>query len=92
MLFIIIFVFDGSGGIYLFFKYDFEISKLNLIFCLSSTSSNVLENQLFWNNRTILSRGKSIFMDDWMEKQIWSVSHLMDNSGNILNVTAFIDR
>ena len=41
------------------------------------------------NNRVILSRRKSISMEDWMEKQIWSITHLLDNNGNILDLNEF---
>lgn len=43
-------------------------------------------NVLLWNNRVIWSKRKSIFMDNWMEKQIWWIVHLLDESGNLLKL------
>ena len=28
-------------------------------------------------------------MEDWMEKQIWSITHLLDQNGNILDLNEF---
>lgn len=46
-------------------------------------------NVPLWNNRAILSRKKSVFMEDWMVKQIWSITHLMDGTGEILVLDDF---
>lgn len=46
-------------------------------------------NVPLWNNRIILSKRKSVFTDDWMKKQIWSLMHLMDDNGYILQLEEF---
>lgn len=93
-------VFNKVGGIEFLLVCDFEISKLPIK--LSAFHKQVLlnwklmlkhnfrpHNVPIWNNRVILSRGKSMFMEDWMTKQIWSIIHLMDENGNVLELKDF---
>lgn len=42
-----------------------------------------------WNKRVILSRRKSMYMEDWMMKLICSIVHIMDGNGNILQLKDF---
>ncbi len=42
-----------------------------------------------WNTRVILSRRKSIFLKDWMKTQLWSIMHLIDKNGNLLELDEF---
>ncbi len=94
-------VFNKLGGIEFLLKCDFEISKLPVE--LSTFHHQVLSHQKMiykhnfnhhnvppWNNRVILRKRKSIFMEDWMKKyEIWSIVHLMDGNGNILKLVEF---
>lgn len=88
-------VFSNVGGIEFSLAHDFEISKLPIK--LSTFHQQVLlqwkmifkhnfrpHNVPLWDNRLILCRKKSIFMEDWIEKQMWSIVHIIDGSGNIL--------
>ncbi|XP_049904321.1 uncharacterized protein LOC126392755 isoform X1 [Epinephelus moara] len=45
-----------------------------------------------WNNRCILSRRKSLFFDDWVERGILSILHLMDSRGNFLDYDDFVNK
>ena len=93
-------VFSKVGGIEFLLVCDFEISKLPIK--LSKFHQQVLlnwkmmfkhnfspHNVPLWNNRVILSRGRSMIMEDWMTKQIWSVIYIMDGNGNILELNDF---
>ena len=42
-----------------------------------------------WNCRYVLHRRKSIFLQNWLEKGVWSVLHLLDHTGNILTFENF---
>lgn len=44
---------------------------------------------MIWNNRYVLCRNKSLFYQDWYERNIWSVVDLMDASGNLLDYSQF---
>lgn len=87
-------VFSKVGGVEFLLRCDFDIPKLPIK--LSAFHQQVLlnwklaykhnfspHNVPIWNNRVVLGGGKSIFMEDWMEKQIWSITHLMDDQGNL---------
>lgn len=84
------------GGIAFLFTCDFEISKLPIK--LSKFHQQVLHywkliskhnfspyNIPIWNNRYILIKTKSLYFKEWRENGIWSVQHLMDGRGNILD-------
>lgn len=43
-----------------------------------------------WNNRCILYHNKTIYFEEWMNKNIWSVPALLDESGNILRYNDFM--
>ncbi|XP_013880610.1 uncharacterized protein LOC106529676 [Austrofundulus limnaeus] len=94
------FVFKKVGGIEFLLKCDFEISKLPLQ--LSTFHQQVLlqwkmmfkhnfspHNVPIWNNRVILSGRKSMFMEEWWHKQIWSITRLLDDNGNVFNLEEF---
>ena len=40
---------------------------------------------VIWNNRYILHRKKSLYYNDWYKNAIWSILHLMDDEGNLLD-------
>lgn len=97
------FIFNKVGGIQFLLTCDFEITKLPIK--ISAFHQQVLlqwkmifkhnfipHTILLWNNRVILSRRKSIFMEAWFEKGIWSIVHLMDDQGNILELKEFNNR
>nr|XP_054602977.1 uncharacterized protein LOC129164962 isoform X1 [Nothobranchius furzeri] len=79
---------------------DFEIPKLPLK--LSEFHRQVLffgkmvfkhnfspHDVPIWNNRTILDRNKTIFVKSWMDRGIWSVTHILDENGNTLSLKNF---
>ncbi len=93
-------IFNRLGGIEFLLKCDFDISKLPVK--LSAFHQQVLlywkmiykhnfspHNVPLWNNRVILTKRKSLFMDDWISKEIWSIVHLMDDKGTILELDEF---
>lgn len=94
-----LFVFDKVGGIEFLLKCDFALSKLLvkvsafhqqvLLHWKMMYKHNFSPNVPLWNNRVILSRRKSIFMEDLMNKHIWSIMHLLDENGNILKLDEF---
>lgn len=93
-------VFNKCGGISFLLQCDFELSKLPVK--LSAFHQQVLlywklifkhnfspHNMSIWNNRCITVNRKSLFIDEWWQKGIWSLTHLVDNVGNILSHVAF---
>ncbi|XP_040908382.1 uncharacterized protein LOC121191268 [Toxotes jaculatrix] len=94
------FIFNKVGGIQFLLVCDFEISKLPIK--LSKFHQQVLlhwkmifkhnfspHNVPLWNNRVILNRRKSMFIEEWLTKKIWSILHIMDENGNILEFNDF---
>lgn len=94
------YIFNKIGGLKLILLTDFSIDKLPIK--LSEFHKQVLlywkmlyvhnyspHSTIIWNNRFILHRNKSLFFKDWLEKNIWSVVHLMDANGYILNYEEF---
>lgn len=92
--------FMDVGGIAFLLTCDFEISKLPIK--LSKFHQQVLHywkliykhnfsphNTPIWNNRYILIKKKSLYFKEWKENGIWSVQHLMDGRGNILDFNDF---
>ncbi|XP_013856001.1 uncharacterized protein LOC106511813 [Austrofundulus limnaeus] len=45
-----------------------------------------------WNCRYILHNRKSLFLQNWLDKDIWSVMHLIDRTGNILKFEDFYSK
>ncbi|KAF7650888.1 hypothetical protein LDENG_00119260 [Lucifuga dentata] len=93
-------IFNKVGGIELLLKCDFTIQKLPIK--LSSFHQQVLlywkllynhnftpHNTPIWNNRYITVKNKSLYNKNWMEKEIWSVIHLVDRSGDLLSYNNF---
>lgn len=88
-------IFSELGGISFLLRCDFDIKKLPIK--LSSFHQQCLlywkliykhnyspHNTPLWNCRYIKVRNKSIFVQKWFEKGIWSVMHLLNDRGNIL--------
>lgn len=90
-------IFQNLGGIEFLLRCDYDLCKLptklsdfhqqvllywNLIYKHNFTPHNTP----LWNNRYILSNRKSLFLDTWMEKGIWSVSQLMNGSGTFYRI------
>uniref|UniRef100_A0A669EBX3 Reverse transcriptase domain-containing protein n=1 Tax=Oreochromis niloticus TaxID=8128 RepID=A0A669EBX3_ORENI len=88
-------IFSDLGGINLLLRCDFDIRKLPIK--LSSFHQQVLlywkliykhnyspHNTPIWNCRYIKVGNKSIFMEKWYDKGIWSVMHLLNDRGKIL--------
>ncbi|KAF7643665.1 hypothetical protein LDENG_00235560, partial [Lucifuga dentata] len=93
-------IFNKVGGTELLLKCDFTIQKLPIK--LSSFHQQVLlywkllynhnftpHNTPIWNNRYITVKNKSLYNKNWMEKEIWSVIHLVDRSGDLLSYNNF---
>lgn len=94
------FMFKKLGGLNLLLVCDFDIKKLPI--SLSEFHKQILlywkmlyvhnfspHLSVIWNNRYILHRNKSLFYEDWYENNIWSILHLMDDEGNLLNYEQF---
>ena len=88
-------IFNDLGGVTFLLRCDLDLNKLPVK--LSAFHQQVLHywkmiyrhnfsphNTLLWNCRYILSRNKSFFflIKIGLEKGIWSVMHLLDNTGN----------
>ncbi len=93
-------IFQKVGGIDLLLRCDFDIPKLPVK--LSSFHQQVLRywklifkhnftphTTPLWNNRYIVIKRKSFYYEDWMERGIWSILHLLDSRGNFLSLDAF---
>uniref|UniRef100_A0A1A7XB67 Reverse transcriptase domain-containing protein n=2 Tax=Iconisemion striatum TaxID=60296 RepID=A0A1A7XB67_9TELE len=96
-------IFSNIGGIQLLLKCDYELSKLPIK--LSKFHEQVLQywkliykhnftphNTPIWNNRYILIKKKSFYFKDWDDQGIWSILHLMDDNGNLLNFVDFTQK
>ncbi len=46
-------------------------------------------NTCIWNNRFILHHNKSLFYENWVQYNIYSLLDMMDNYGNVLNYNDF---
>ena len=44
---------------------------------------------MLWSNRYVLYRNKSLYYQEWYERNIWSVVDLMDTNGNLLDYQQF---
>lgn len=93
-------LFNKLGGIRFLLRCDFDLSKLPvklsafhqqvlLSWKLAHTHNFTPHNTPIWNNKYILHRNKSIFYEEWLNKNIWSVTDLMDGRGNILDYNTF---
>ncbi len=96
-------MFDSLGGIDFLLRCDFEPLKLSCK--LSSFHSHVLlywkllykhnfspHSCSLWNNKYILINRKSVFFQDWMDKGVWSIVHIMDGNGNFLGYDDFCEK
>lgn len=93
-------IFLSFGGVEILLKCDFEINKLPVK--LSKFHQQVLlywklifkhnfspHNTPIWNNQYLLIKRKSFYWKEWADQGIWSIRHLIDNRGNILDLIAF---
>lgn len=93
-------IFRKLGGIKLLLKCDFTIQKLPIK--LSLFHQQVLlywkmlyshnfspHNTPIWNNRFILSKNKSIYIKELMDKGVWSVIHFMYGGDCIMSHDTF---
>lgn len=46
---------------------------------------------LIWNNKDILYKNKSLFLANWVEKQVLLVNQLFDNHGQLLSYSEFLN-
>lgn len=90
------FIFNKIGGLKILIISDFAMNKLPIK--LSEFHKQVLmywkliyvhnfspHSTMIWNNRYILYRNKSLFYEEWMNRNIWSIVHLMNSNGDILS-------
>ena len=47
---------------------------------------------MLFNNKEILSEGKTLFFREWLDEGILSIQDLLDDTGHILSYTEFITR
>lgn len=96
-------IFMSLGGINFLLRCDFDLKKIPIK--LSAFHQQVLlywkmifkhnfspHNTPLWNCRYVLLRNKSIFYQNWLEKGIWSVMHLLHNTGNIIPFAEFCSK
>ena len=94
------YIFKELGGIKFLLKCDYDIRKLPIK--LSAFYQQVLlywkmiykhnyspHNTPLWNCRYVVFRNKSLCFNNWLDKGIWSVMHLLDNTGNIMTYENF---
>ena len=88
-------LFKKLGGIEFVLKCDFKVEKLpiklssfhkQVLLCwkLMYTHNFTPHKTPIWNNRYVLCNGRSLYLERWMEKNVWSVAHLIDDHGNWL--------
>ena len=93
-------LFKKIGGLNCLLTTDFNVNKLPV--SLSEFHKQILlywkmlyvhnfspHTTMIWNNRYILYRNKSLFYQDWYERNIWSIVDLMDANGNLLDYEQF---
>uniref|UniRef100_A0A8C6M6K1 Reverse transcriptase domain-containing protein n=1 Tax=Nothobranchius furzeri TaxID=105023 RepID=A0A8C6M6K1_NOTFU len=93
-------IFNKMGGLKILLLSDFDINKLPTK--LSEFHKQVLmywkllyvhnyspHSSIIWNNRYVLCRNRSLFYEDWMNRKIWSVVHLMKDNGELLGYDEF---
>uniref|UniRef100_A0A3P9JF49 Reverse transcriptase domain-containing protein n=1 Tax=Oryzias latipes TaxID=8090 RepID=A0A3P9JF49_ORYLA len=96
-------IFKHLGGIDFLLKCDFEVNKIPFI--LSNFHKQVLQfwkmifnhnftphGSTLWNNRTVIVGRKSLFKQDWFDRNILFVTDLTDSDGNLLTFSSFIDK
>ena len=45
-----------------------------------------------WNNSYVLCNGKSLHLHHWMDTNIWSIIHLINNQGHWLSYEVFCSK
>lgn len=93
-------IFSKLGGINFLLTCDFNVKKLPIH--LSSFHQQVLlywrliykhnfspHNTPIWNCQFITTRYKSLFLQKWFEKGIWSLMHILNDSGNLMSFEEF---
>jgi len=92
-------LFKRVGGLDFLLKCDFKVERLPvklssfhkqmLCWKLMYTHNFTPHQTPIWNNRYVLCNRKSLFLQDWMDKNIWSVTHFLDEQGNWLTFENF---
>lgn len=96
-------IFQKMGGIEFLLRCDFNNNRLPIK--LSAFHQQVLlywkliykhnftpHNTPIWNNRYVLQKNKSIYLEEWFTKGVWAVAHLMDDEGNLLKFEHFCEK
>ncbi len=93
-------LFKKLGGIEFVLKCDFQVEKLptklstfhkQVLLCwkLMYTHNFTPHQTPIWNNRYVVCNGRSLYLQHWMDKNIRSVTHLMDDQGHWLSYDDF---
>ena len=93
-------IFGKIGGLDFLIRCDFELSKLPLklfafhqqaLLCwkLSFSHNFSPHKTCIWNNRFVLHHNKSLFYENWVRYNIFSLLDMVDNYGNVLNYNDF---
>ncbi len=88
------------GGINFILGCDFLVQKLPVKLSLFHSQTLLYWRMLYkhnftphevsiWNCRFILCRNTSLFVSEWMERNIWSVTHLLDEISRVLPFDEF---
>lgn len=88
-------IFTKLGGIKFLLLCDYDLNKLpikissfhqqTLLYWRLIYKHNFSPHMTpLWNCRYVLHKNKSIFLQSWFDRGIWSVMHLLDCSGKIL--------
>lgn len=96
-------LFKQVGGLDFLLQCDFEVTKIPVK--LSKFHKQVLQywkmifthnfsphGSTLWNNRVIIINRKSLYKYDWYEKGIVFVIDILDDTGNLLEYKAFLEK
>ena len=94
------YIFNDLGGVNFLLRCDIDLNKFPIklsalhqqvlhYWKMIYKDNFSSRNTPLWNCRYILSRNKSFFLiqiglSNWLDKGIWSVMHLLDNTGKIV--------
>lgn len=97
------YIFQNVGGLEFLLRCDFEITKLPiklsdfhkqilLYWKMMFTHNFTPHSSTLWNNRTILINRKTLFKQEWYDKNVLYVMDLMDKNGSLLQFNSFVDK
>ncbi len=96
-------LFQKVGGLEFLLRCDFEISKLPIK--LSDFHKQILpfwkmvfthnftpHISTLWNNRAITLNSKTLFKQEWYDKNILFVTDLVDKNGTLLQINSLVEK